>query len=86
MSSGAQTKPNYSQNENYMLWPILFKTSPALHSFSLPGESHGWRNLTGYSPWSCKESNVSEATEHARRPPNFKYFSKRLDSSTQISV
>ena len=36
MSSGAQTKPNHSHNENYMLWPILFKTSPALHSFSLP--------------------------------------------------
>ena len=40
MSSGAQTKPNYSQNENYMLWPILFKTSPALHSFSLPYHFH----------------------------------------------
>ena len=36
MSSGAQTKPNHSHNENYMLWPTLFKTSPALHSFSLP--------------------------------------------------
>lgn len=36
MSSGAQTKPNHSHNENYMLWPILFKTSSALHSFSLP--------------------------------------------------
>ena len=33
MSSGAQTKPNHSHNENYMLWPIFFKTSPALHSF-----------------------------------------------------
>lgn len=40
MSSGAQTKPNHSHNENYMLCPILFKTSPALHSFSLPYHFH----------------------------------------------
>lgn len=40
MSSGAQTKANHSQNENYMLWPVLFKASPALHSFSLPYHFH----------------------------------------------
>ena len=26
----------------------------------LPGKSHGWRCLTGYSPWGCKESNTTE--------------------------
>ena len=26
---------------------------------SLPGESHGWRNLVGYSPWGCKESDMT---------------------------
>ena len=25
-----------------------------------PGESHGQRNLVGYSPWGCKESDTSE--------------------------
>ena len=30
----------------------------------LPGESHGQRGLVGYSPWSCKESDTTEATEH----------------------
>ena len=25
----------------------------------LPGESHGQRNLTGYSPWNCKESDMT---------------------------
>ena len=39
----------------------------AAHFSILPGESHGWRSLTGYSSWSCKESDISEATEHARR-------------------
>ena len=31
----------------------------------LPGESHGQRSLVGYDPWGCKESDTTEATEHA---------------------
>ena len=26
----------------------------------LPGESHGWRILVGYSPWGCKESDMTK--------------------------
>ena len=26
----------------------------------LPGEPHGQRSLTGYSPWGCKESDTTE--------------------------
>ena len=26
----------------------------------LPGESHGWRGLVGYSPWGHKESDTTE--------------------------
>ena len=32
------------------------KPTPVL----LPGESHGWRSLVGYSPWSHKESDMTE--------------------------
>ena len=32
----------------------------------LPGESHGQRSLSDYSPWGCKESDKREATERAR--------------------
>ena len=28
----------------------------------LPGESHGQRSLAGYSPWGCKESDMTEVT------------------------
>ena len=28
----------------------------------LPGESHGQRSLAGYSPWSCTELDMTEAT------------------------
>ena len=31
----------------------------------LPGESHGQRRLVGYGPKGCKESDRTEATEHA---------------------
>ena len=31
----------------------------------LPGECHGQRSLAGYSPWGGKESDRTEATEHA---------------------
>ena len=31
----------------------------------LPGDSHGQRNLMGYSPWDRKESETTEATWHA---------------------
>ena len=37
-------------------------------SVFLPGESHG---LAGYSPWGCKELDMTEATEHARMKVNF---------------
>jgi len=26
----------------------------------LPGKFHGQRNLAGYSPWDCKESDMTE--------------------------
>ena len=31
----------------------------------LPGESYGQRGLAGYSPWGCKESDTTEATQLA---------------------
>ena len=29
-------------------------------SVFLPGKSHGWRSLVGYSPWGCKELDTTE--------------------------
>ena len=26
----------------------------------LPGKSHRWRSLVGFSPWGCKESDMTE--------------------------
>ena len=30
------------------------------NSIFFPGESHGQRSLAGYSPWGCKESDLTE--------------------------
>ena len=35
---------------------------------SFPGESHGQRSLEDYSPWRCKESDVTEVTYHNMTP------------------
>ena len=35
----------------------------------LPGDFHGQRSLTGYSPWGCKESNTTEVSEHGTASP-----------------
>ena len=43
--------------------PWRGKWQPTL--VSLPGESHGQRSLVDYSPWSRKELDTTEATEHA---------------------
>ena len=31
----------------------------------MPGKSHGWRRLVGYSPWGHKESDMTEQ-RHAK--------------------
>ena len=31
----------------------------ATHS-STPGKFHGWRSLVGYSPWDCKQLDMTE--------------------------
>ena len=38
------------------IWRRRWHPTPVL----LPGKSHGWRSLLGYSPWGCKESEMTE--------------------------
>ena len=37
-------------------WRRKWQSTPVL----LPGKSHGWRSLIGYSPWGRKESDTTE--------------------------
>ena len=51
----------------------------------LPGKSHGQRRLVGYSPWGCKELDMTEVTEHACMQCVYVHDSV-LDSSDLCSV
>ena len=39
-----------------MPWRRAWQPTPVF----LPGESHGQRSLEDYSPWGCKESDMTE--------------------------
>ena len=39
----------------------------AATSVLLPGKFHRQRSLAGYSPWGCKESDMTELTAHTQR-------------------
>ena len=40
----------------YSTWRRQWQPTPVL----LPGKSHGWRSLVGYSPWGREESDTTE--------------------------
>ena len=44
-----------------VLWRREWQLTPAF----LLEKSHGQRSLVDYSPWGYKESDMTEATEHA---------------------
>ena len=41
-------------------WRRKWKPTPVF----LPGKFHGQRGLVGYSPWGCKELNMTERTQN----------------------
>ena len=42
-------------------WRRKWQPTPVL----LPGKSHGWRSLVGYSSWGCKESDMNVMHAHS---------------------
>ena len=40
----------------------------------LPEEFHGQRRLVGYSPWCCKESDVTERLTHTRKSDDIELY------------
>ena len=62
-------RPGFHPWVGKILWKRQWLPTPVF----LPGEFHGQRSLAGYnySPWGCKESNVTERLslkEHLQRP------------------
>ena len=44
------------------------------HSSILAGESHAQRSLVGYSPWGCKESDMTEQPRVVNKSPGLDNF------------
>ena len=49
-------RPGFEPWVRKIPWRREWQPTPVL----LPGKSHGWRSLVGYSPWGCKESDMTE--------------------------
>ena len=49
-------RPGFDPWVGKIPWRRKWQPTPVL----LPGKSHGQRNLVGYSPWGCKESDTTE--------------------------
>ena len=45
-------------------WREAWQPTPVF----LPGESHGQRSLVRYSPWGCKELDMTEQSTHTHIP------------------
>ena len=41
-------------------WDDLLEKGMATHSVFLPGEFHGQRSLAVYSPWGCRELDMTQ--------------------------
>ena len=48
-------RPGFSPWVMKIPWRRKWQPTPML----LPGKSHGWRSLEGYSPWDCKQTRLS---------------------------
>ena len=60
-------RPGFDSWVGKIPWRRKWQSTPAL----LPGKSHGWRSLTGYSPWGRKESDTTERLHfHCHTPCN----------------
>lgn len=45
-------------------WEDTLEKGIAIHSSILARRSHGWRSLTGYTPWGHREFDMTEQLTH----------------------
>ena len=68
-------------------WRRKWQPSPVF----LPEESHGQKSLEGYSPWGCKELDMTEVTERTHTHTGFLgsktlRFKTRLDCGQTVTT
>ena len=90
-------RPGFDPRVRKIPWRRKWQPTPEL----LPGKFHGWRSLVGYSPWSHKESDMTERlhfhfqlladpgqpdTEEALFPPQHSVFLWSLSMNSRVGV
>ena len=53
-----------NNNNTWFFLAIWYQHAFFYQFLCFPGESHGQRSLAGYSPWGCKESDMTEQLTH----------------------
>ena len=61
-------RPGFNPGVGKIPWRRKWQSIPVF----LPGKSHGWRSLAGYSPWYRKESDTTKQLTHTQ-PTIIKY-------------
>ena len=59
-------------------WEHPLEEQMATHSIFLLGKFHGQRSLEGYSPWGCKESDITKHVCTYTRTGTLSYISNNL--------
>ena len=49
-------RPGFDPGVRKIPWRRKWQPTPVF----LPRKSHGWRSLVGYSPWGCKELDMTK--------------------------
>jgi len=57
-NAGNKKRSRFDPWVGKILWRKEWQPIPVF----LPGEAYGQRNLAGYSPWGCKESDMPDVT------------------------
>ena len=65
---GSAGKDSACKRPEFDLWVgnIPWRRAQQPTPVFLPGESHGWRSLAGYSPWGLKELDKTERISTAQ--------------------
>ena len=66
-------RPGFDPWVGKIPWRSKWQSTPVL----LFGKSHGWRSLVGYSPWGCKELDMTEQL-------HFHFYSQGPEQKSRI--
>ena len=74
--------PGFNPCVGKISWRRAWQPTPVF----LPGEFHGQRSLMGYSPWFCKEPDMTERLSTRDKYTNIYKYEKDTVTSIKASI